>query len=90
MASSGAEVDLEAQKSGATVPLPTTIELKDDPPTNTANPQPLSSADPQLQVIKINEHPSGNRPAPQTANTSEVQRGMLTLPISRLLISFVY
>jgi hypothetical protein len=90
MASSGlgAELDIEAQKSGATVPPP--IELEDDPPTNTANPQPLSSADPQLQAINTNEHPSGNRPAPQIANNSEVKRGMLTLPISRPVISFVY
>ncbi|KAN0137241.1 hypothetical protein V8E53_004951, partial [Lactarius tabidus] len=69
-----AEVDLEAQTGGAAVPLPTTIELEGAPPTNTPNPQPLSSADPQLQVINTNEHPNGNPPAPRRANNSEVQR----------------
>jgi hypothetical protein len=92
MASSGADEDLEAQTSGATVSLPTTVELEDDPPTNPPNPQPLSSADLQFQVINTSELANANPPVPQTVtvNNSEVQRGMPTVPISLLVISFVY
>ncbi|KAN0137306.1 hypothetical protein V8E53_004751 [Lactarius tabidus] len=74
MASSGAELDVEAQISGATVPLPTNIELEDDPPTNPPNPQPPSSADPQPQATNTVELLNVNPPAPQTANNSEVQQ----------------
>ncbi|KAN0137323.1 hypothetical protein V8E53_004768 [Lactarius tabidus] len=69
-----AEVDLEAQTGGAAVPLPTTIELKGAPPTNSPNPQPPSSADPQLQATNTVELLNVNPPAPQTANNSEVQQ----------------
>ncbi len=78
MASPSPDLDIEAQTISV---AETQSAIIANPPltTNTASPQlPTSSADPQPQATNTNQHHNGNPPAQQTADNSQVQRGMLT------------
>jgi hypothetical protein len=74
--------DIEAQSFTETQPanIPDSLPL---PATNIANPQLPTTAEPP-QTTNANEHHNGNAPAQQTADNSQVQRGMLTFPFHQL------
>ena len=75
--------DIEAQINTVTE---TRSAITPDPPptTNTANPHLPTTADPQPQATNTNEHHNGSALAQQTADNSQVQRGILTFPFHKL------
>ncbi len=75
--------DIEAQTNSVTE-TQTAIIRDPLPTTNTANTQLPTTAVPQPHATNTNQHHNGNPPAQQTADNSQVQRGMLTFPLHKL------
>jgi hypothetical protein len=83
-------LDIEAQANSLTEHQPAIVPDPLPPlPTNTANTQLPNTAMPEPQATNTNENHNGNAPAQQTADNSQVQRG-IDFPLSPVAISFVY
>jgi hypothetical protein len=83
MASPSPDLDIEAQTNSVTEPaiIPDPLPL---PATNTANPQLPTTPDPQPQATNTKQYHNENAPAQQSAENSEVQRGLLTFMFHKL------
>ena len=85
MASPNPDLDVEAQTNSFTETQPANIS-NSPPPATTANTQIPTTGNPQPQVTNTNEHHNQNAPTRQTVDHSEVQRGVLTFPVSQVVL----